>query len=190
MKRAVSLDGLRILNFTKSLCREHPSSVSLFHENVSVGTVQEDLFCRNERAERDNVNDDNNDDDGKSDDTISKINDDNLYDFDFDFSDYEIEIVQYLDSIEETDNVESASAISSKQILDLAIQDFIDTPVEEKILQLNNLLLSNINLFNDWFQSQSAAIQNIGDKSFPKEAKYSNKNKNAFFFLIQYLFEL
>ena len=87
--------------------------------------------CRNQRAERDNVNDDNNDDDDNGDDKISKINDDNLYDFDSDFSDYEIEIVQYLDSIEETDNVETASAISSKQILDLAIQDFIDTPVEE-----------------------------------------------------------
>ena len=33
-----------------------------------------------------------------------------------------------LDSIEEIDNVETASALSSKQILDLAIQDFIDTP--------------------------------------------------------------
>ena len=113
--RAVSLDGLRILNFTKYLCREHPSSVSLFHEHVSVGTVQEDLSCcRNQRAERDNVNDDNNDDDDNGDDKISKINDDNLYDFDSDFSDYEIEIVQYLDYIEETDNVETASAISSK----------------------------------------------------------------------------
>ena len=139
------------------------------------------MSCRNQRAERDNVNDDNIDDDDNGDGTISKINDDNLYDFDSDFSDYEIEIIQYLDSIEETDNVETASALSSKQILDLAIQDFIDTPIEEKILQFKNLLLSKIKVFNDWFQSQSAAIQNIGDKSFPKEAKYSNKNKNAFF---------
>ena len=178
--RAVSLDGLRILNFTKSLCREHPSSVSLFHENVSVGTVQEDLSCcRNQRAERDNVNDDNNDEDDNGDAKIVKIND-NLYDFDSDFSDYEIEIVQYLDSIEETDNVETASALSSKQILDLAIQDFIDTPVEEKVLQFKNLLLSKIKVFNDWFQSQSAAIQNIGDKSFPKKLNIQIKTRMHF----------
>ena len=43
LKNVVSVDGLRILNFTKSLCREHPSSVSLFHENVPLGNVQEDL---------------------------------------------------------------------------------------------------------------------------------------------------
>ncbi|KAJ8301608.1 hypothetical protein KUTeg_020595 [Tegillarca granosa] len=43
--RAETIAGLKIVNFKKSLCRNHPSHVTTFYETFSIGVVEDDLSC-------------------------------------------------------------------------------------------------------------------------------------------------
>ena len=72
--------------------------------------------------------------------------------------------------MEVTENTLTSSTLVSKQILDVAVQEFVDTPVEENILKFKNLLMSKFQVFNDWFHLQSEKIKYTGEKSYPNEA--------------------
>lgn len=97
--RAERVDCLKVVNFKKTLCRKHPSCISEFYKNFTIGNVRNDYSCC--RGRRDKNSDDNGDDDGDHDDHIDntenthKINSDDNFNSDSDFSESEIENLNF-----------------------------------------------------------------------------------------------
>lgn len=109
--RAETVEGLRVVNFKKSMCRKHSSHVINLHDKFSLGNVSQDLTCcRNRVIDVDSDEQDDNDND---------IKPENL-DLDSDFSESEIDYLEGIDYCTDV-NVfpETGNNISSK--LDVTI---------------------------------------------------------------------
>jgi len=184
--RAVSVEGLKVVNFKKHLCRKHPSYVYNFHGSFSIGVVKNDLSCCNNSYEicSDNPSE-YGDDDIASDDDNDHHDSDNLDETlildDSDFSDSEIDKIDF---IEKHFDLEPNADVflHSRNVLDSVLQTFKDTPVEDKIVAFKDAILKNYKLYDDWFQCQSSIMDDIGLNCFPEgEISYSRKHRNDYF---------
>jgi hypothetical protein len=106
-------------------------------------------------------------------------------DDDSDFSDSEIEKLEFLDTVIDQDTgqqVFSKEPLPSRSAFDNVILEILDTPVEDEILKFkSNVFFSDFKLFSDWFDEHSSIIEDIGLNCFPEgEAKFTQKHRNAF----------
>ncbi|XP_033756127.1 ATP-dependent DNA helicase RRM3-like [Pecten maximus] len=135
--RAVSVDGLKVVNFKKSLCKQHPVHVKLFHQNISVGHVRADLTCK-KQIQQDLPSEDKND----------EPSDTNMHDSDF--SDSEIKHLTFLDNFIETNILTAEESLyPSKVALDSVLKEFLDTPTEERMLSFKQKLLCDFQKYDD-----------------------------------------
>ena len=170
--RAISVKGLKAVNFKKHLCKKHPGFVFNFYESFSVGEVQHDLSCcRDFKTSHQEASD-----------TETACSDTDSYRFenvddDSDFSDSEIEKLEFLDTIIDQDTgqqVFSKETLLSRSAFDNVILEFLDTPVEDEILKFKSNVFSDFKLFSDWFDEHSSIIEDIGLNCFPEgEAKFT-----------------
>ncbi|CAG2187273.1 PIF1 [Mytilus edulis] len=176
--RAVSIQGLRVINFRKSLCRKHPVNVFNFYDSFSLGIIRNDLTCcrklnvetsDNESKHDDDDDDDNNDNDyGGGDDSDSTVIFDRL-EVDSDFSESEIDNLEFIENILGTDQELLPDKSGSRLALDTVLKAFTDTPVEANILVFSDAISKNYQHFHDWFQAQCSIMEDIGLNCFPKE---------------------
>ncbi|CAG2226885.1 PIF1 [Mytilus edulis] len=189
--RAVSIQGLRVINFRKSLCRKHPVNVFNFYDSFSLGIIRNDLTCcrklnvetsDNESKHDDDDDDDNNDnDDGGGDDSDSTVIFDRL-EVDSDFSESEIDNLEFIENILGTDQELLPDKSGSRLALDTVLKTFTDTPVEANILVFSDAISKNYQHFHDWFQAQCSIMEDIGLNCFPEgEVKFSQKHRNDYF---------
>ena len=59
--------------------------------------------------------------------------------------------------------------LSSLNVLNDVIKEFMDTPYEEPIIKFKNMICNNHTKYNEWFKCQTTIIQIIGEKSFPED---------------------
>ena len=104
--RAETVEGLRVVNFKKSMCRKHSSHVINFYDKFSLGNVSQDLTCcRNRVIDVDSDEQDDNDND---------IKPENL-DLNSDFSESEIDYLEDIDCFTDVNILpETGNSISSK----------------------------------------------------------------------------
>lgn len=145
---------------------------------MSIGDVQNDMSCCKNRqfglhdtGDVCESDDDNGDDNDDGNDLIHTTNN-----FDSDFSDFEIQTVQYINVIDD----ENKSDLDSKVVLRKVAEECFNTPVEKKNLSFQDTIISKINDFDKLYHDLSVIIKDIGNRSFPKDAKYTNKNKTDF----------
>lgn len=170
--RAVSIKGLKVVNFKKHLCQKHPKCVSMFYESFTVGEVKSDLSCcrHKDNANKDTGLEPDSDNDKPSD-------TDDLIANDSDFSDIEIEILEHLENHPFTNE----SSVS-KKALDSVILQFIDTPVQQEATVFQTTVCKKFKPYDDWFEEQFSVIEGIGLRSFPEEKeKFTQKHRNDFF---------
>ncbi|CAG2206493.1 PIF1 [Mytilus edulis] len=184
--RAVSVNGLKVVNFKKHLCKKHPGYVLNFYESFSVGELNQDLTCCRNKTQLEKLSYSETESASSDSDACSKTFEKDFIDFDndSDFSDSEIEKLEFLDTILTDDNqkVFSTDPLPSKLAFDNVLLEFLDTPAEEQILYFKELILKNFNLFNDWFDQQASIIDDIGLNCFPEDKdKYTQKHRNDFF---------
>lgn len=176
--RAESVEGLRVLNFKKVLCKKHPVHVTNFYSSFTLGIIYKDLTCC--RGQKDTKSVEVHDDSPPAPpDTSVCVNE---Y-ADSDFSDSEIEHLDFLDSFI-ADNIltEGQACSPSKLALDKIITEIIDTPLENDFLLFQKLILCNYEHFDEWFELQNSLIEDIGLNCFPEGSlKYSAKFQNDFF---------
>lgn len=91
--RAESVEGLRVLNFKKVLCKKHPVHVTNFYSSFTLGIIYKDLTCCRGKKDTKSV-EDHDDSPPAPPDTSVCVNE---Y-ADSDFSDSEIEHLDFLDS--------------------------------------------------------------------------------------------
>ena len=184
--RAVSVEGLKVVNFKKHLCRKHPSYVYNFHGSFSIGVVKNDLSCCNNSYEicSDNPSE-YGDDDIASDDDNDHHDNDNLDEtLILDDSDFFYSEIDKIDFIEKHFDLEPIADVflHSRNVLDSVLQTFKDTPVEDKIVAFKDAILKNYKLYDDWFQCQSSIMDDIGLNCFPEgEISYCQKHRNDYF---------
>ena len=120
----------------KELCKKHPGYVFNFYESFSVGEVQHDLSCcRDFKTSHQEASD-----------IETACSDTDSYRFenvddDSDFSDSEIEKLEFLDTIIDQDTgqqVFSKEPLPSRSAFDNVILEFLDTPVEDEILKFKS----------------------------------------------------
>ncbi|CAC5387708.1 PIF1 [Mytilus coruscus] len=126
--RAEQVDGLRVRNFKKSMCRKHPSHVLDFYNNFTLGILKDDLSCcrhviGNKGEKKDDSDsddeDDNDDDDDSNDNTCTYAKIDDNFNSDSDFSDSEIEKLELLDCfIEKNVLTKDQSSSQAKAAID------------------------------------------------------------------------
>ncbi|CAC5392775.1 PIF1 [Mytilus coruscus] len=122
--RTEQVDGLRVRNFKKSMCRKHPSRVLDFYNNFTLGILKDDLSCcrhvignkgeKNDDSDSDDE-DDNDDDDDSNDNTCTYAKIDDNFSSDSDFSDSEIEKLELLDCFIEKKYLNSEKYVKSVQ---------------------------------------------------------------------------
>ena len=100
--RAVSVQGLKVINFKKNLCRRHPAIVYNFYDSFSLGIVKQDLSCCRKNSES-TYECKHDDDDSDSDSDATVIYD--KFEDDSDFSESEIDKLEFLDTILGIDHV-------------------------------------------------------------------------------------
>lgn len=89
--RAEKGEGLKVINFKKSLCCKHPLHVTDFYENFTIGNVQPDLSCcRGTRSGKSGESDDGKDEDD-DDDLLEHRHTVTDFESDSDFSESEVE---------------------------------------------------------------------------------------------------
>ncbi|XP_061167824.1 uncharacterized protein LOC133176769 [Saccostrea echinata] len=180
--RAQQVEGLRVINFKKTLCRKHPLHVTRLYENFTIGNVQNDLSCcRGIRSEK--TEDSNTDDDGDNDfDFSENRNIDANFESDSDFSDSEIEKLEILDSLIEQQIITEEFSSNAKTALDSVFSEFVGTPLENEMFSFKQRILENFQIYHDWYQLQSSVIEDIGLICLPEgEKTYSAKQQNDFF---------
>ena len=184
--RAVSVEGLKVVNFKKHLCRKHPSYVYNFHGSFSIGVVKNDLSCCNNSYEicSDNPSEYGDDDIASEDDNDHHDNDNLDETLILDDSDFFYSEIDKIDFIENHFDLEPIADVflHSRNVLDSVLQTFKDTPVEDKIVAFKDAILKNYKLYNDWFQCQSSIMDDIGLNCFPEgEISYCQKHRNDYF---------
>ncbi|CAC5396937.1 PIF1 [Mytilus coruscus] len=185
--RAVSIQGLRVINFRKSLCRKHPVNVFNFYDSFSLGNIRNDLTCcrklnvETSDNESKHDDDDNDNDDGGGDDSDSTVIFDRL-EVDSDFSESEIDNLEFIENILGTDQELLPDKSGSRLALDTVLKTFTDTPVEANILVFSDAISKHYQHFYDWFQAQRSIMEDIGLNCFPEgEVKFSQKHRNDYF---------
>ena len=187
--RAVSVEGLKVVNFKKNTYAEsilHTLYVYNFHGSFSIGVVKNDLSCCNNSYEicSDNPSE-YGDDDIASDDDNDHHDNDNLDEtLILDDSDFFYSEIDKLDFIENHFDLEPIADVflHSRNVLDSVLQTFKDTPVEDKIVAFKDAILKNYKLYDDWFQCQSSIMDDIGLNCFPEgEISYCQKHRNDYF---------
>lgn len=181
--RAVSVAGLKIVNFKKSLCRKHSNSVNQFYTDFTPGELKFDLSCCRNKNEIDNRIQENSDTDTGSEieNTDNSAHDVKFIDEDSDFSDSEIDKLEYLENIVDNSGCR-VFQLQSLTALENVSLEFMDTPFEKQITDFKQSIISNYKCFDDWFAKQSSLIDDIGLLCFPEEEKnFSQKHRNEFF---------
>ena len=178
--RATSVSGLKVVKFQKHFCKKHPASVLNFYKTVSVGDFKDDLTCCKLRVNVEITPESENesDDGGDSDSTIAFWTNE-----DSDFSESEIEKLEFLDSVfDNGQDIFPNEPLPSKQTLENVLQDFTDTPVEKQCVDFKTAIMNNYKPFDEWFQKQSSVMEDIGLNCFPEEVvSFSQKHRNDFF---------
>ncbi|KAK3108203.1 hypothetical protein FSP39_003146 [Pinctada imbricata] len=188
--RAVSSDGLCVLNFKKSLCKEHPHPVKEYYDNVSVGNTNEDLSCcRTKKASQDMEGDDDGGDDAKGDDKRTQDEHVSQY-IDSDYSDDDLEYIEIIDSnfsdSDLGDQEHRTFDFVARKALEKCMTDFIDTPAEDNMKKFKDLIEANHTPFQDFYSTQNTHMKNFLNQAFPPNVTYSNKNTKEFFKLFQH----
>ena len=159
--RAVTVEGLQVVNFKKSMVRKHPQHVTEFHEKISIGSLKRNLSCcRNKIKEKETIVE-----------TEEGDNECDNLDSDSDFSDNEIDLLQSVDSCSEPPVDMSVDETPSKYALDTVIKEFNDTPTEKDILHFKTLILRNFQHFDTWYEAQFSVIDDIGLNCLPEGEK-------------------
>ncbi|XP_033755719.1 ATP-dependent DNA helicase PIF1-like [Pecten maximus] len=166
--RAVSITGLRVLNFKKSLCKSHSIQVKGFYKNINLGHVDANLTCcRKEQLSESNE---------EYDDTCG---DPPVVNPDID-SDYEFFYFCFNEN--EDAFIEQVQTVRSKEALSNVMKEFIDTPMETIMLSFEEDIRHNYQSFDNWFKNQYSVIEDIGLNCYPEDVhKFSQKHRNDFF---------
>lgn len=134
--RAITTDGLRVLNFSPSLCREHPSKVYNFINANDIGELCDSLHCCQSHscAEK----------------TVNVFEEDDSRNYEWDSDSFELDYLEqftlYIDILDEHSYSNSQCPEDSvspeiKDILHETLLDFINSPAEQEANQaLENLL--------------------------------------------------
>ncbi|CAG2185522.1 PIF1 [Mytilus edulis] len=95
--RAVSVNGLKVVNFKKHLCKKHPGYVLNFYESFSVGELNQDLTCCRNKTQLEKLSYSETESASSDSDACSKTFEKDFIDFDndSDFSDSEIENLNF-----------------------------------------------------------------------------------------------
>lgn len=180
--RAKNVSGLKVVNFKKHLCKKHPQYVFDFYGSFMIGEIRKDMKCCRSSSQDDPAVKCS-DTDTCSDDDLEQFSQD-LQNFDdSDFSDSEIEMLEYLHEIidEDSKQVFTNEPLPARVALDNVIEEFKDSPVDNEIKRFKDSILNNFKPFNDWYEQQSSVIDDIGLNCFPEGTKFTQKHRNDFF---------
>lgn len=152
--RAITTDGLRVLNFSPSLCREHASKVYNFISANDIGELCDSLHCCQSHccAER----------------TVNVFENDDSWNYEWDSDSFELDYSEqfplYIDRLDEhsySQCPEDSILPEIKDILHETLLDFIISPAEQEANQALENLLEKKNLLNEWFAVHCTKMKDI-----------------------------
>lgn len=152
----MTTDGLRVLNFSPFLCREHPSKVYKFTSTHGIGELCDSLHCCQSHVCTAAIMD------------VFKEADfgSNEWDSDSLELDYAEKFSLYVDRLDEhsySRSPEDSISPEIKDILHQALSDFVNTPAEKEANQALESLLCKKNLLNEWYATQCSKTKDIYD---------------------------
>ncbi|KAJ8321535.1 hypothetical protein KUTeg_000911 [Tegillarca granosa] len=148
--RAVSTDGLKIVNFNKNYCKMHPNYVSEFYKSFSVGEIKDDLSCCKQTFSIDTCL--------KESESDNSSNLSDCYCDDSDFSDFELD--------EMNNSAVEDETLMSKDALKSVLLQFEDTPAEDQINKFQSKIFAQYRFYDDWFHEQFSIMEDISLNTF------------------------